>query len=318
MSTEHADDVTRRAVLTQATLVAAVPLVAAGMAATPYTAQPVAWERFLAGATAYRRYTPEANAQARALFTEALDLNPRFARAYASLAAAHRQDWTLRWTPHPADSLALAFTMAETAVACARREPPPQPSLPYALEQWAYVLSYSKDQAAAMAAAQEAVTVKPDYADGWTVWAHALTFAGAWADALTKTRHAMSLVPPPHPFFYDYHLGHALYVQGAVTGAAAAYAEAETCLGTSLRKNPQFRPPRTYRVAALWELGRQAEAGAEMATLRAMGRPLASADPAAFRAYVTQQHPYTQAAILERLIVIWTEAEGWMAGEATV
>ena len=313
MTEARSTDLTRRDLLMSTAAAATVPLLPPDAATGPFTSQPAAWDLFVRGAQAYRRYTPDANRQARALFEEALATDPTFARATASLSATHRQDWTLLWSTDPAWSLAEAHRLAQRAVALARQERPPQPSLPHTLEQWAYVLTYSADHQAALAAAQEAVTVQPDYADGWTVWAHALTFAGQPDEALDKTRQAMRLSPTdPHPFFYDYHLGHAYYVKGALTGERDAYEQAEGHLRECLRKNPSFRPPRTILAAVLWERGRHTEAGQEMATMRAMGRMLASEDPPAFRAYVTAAHPYAHAAILERLIAIWTAAEAFM------
>ncbi len=47
----------------------------------PYTDSVLAWEYFMRGAELYRRFTPKANAQARALFEKAIDLDPEFARA---------------------------------------------------------------------------------------------------------------------------------------------------------------------------------------------------------------------------------------------
>ena len=64
----------------------------------PYTSSEVAWEYFMRGAELARRFTPKDNANARELFEKAIDLDPEFARAYASLAATHRQDFYGRWT----------------------------------------------------------------------------------------------------------------------------------------------------------------------------------------------------------------------------
>ena len=50
----------------------------------PYTSSEVAWEYFMRGAELYRRFTPKDNANARDLFEKAIDLDPEFARAYAS------------------------------------------------------------------------------------------------------------------------------------------------------------------------------------------------------------------------------------------
>ncbi|HEY5869816.1 MAG TPA: adenylate/guanylate cyclase domain-containing protein, partial [Candidatus Tectomicrobia bacterium] len=108
----------------------------------PYTSSPVAWEYFMRGAELYRRYTPRDNAQARALFEQAIALDSEFARAYANLAATHRQDGNMEWTQDRETSEELAYRLAQKAVELARRELAPQPSLPYALEQLGWVLLY--------------------------------------------------------------------------------------------------------------------------------------------------------------------------------
>ena len=71
----------------------------------PYTSSEVAWEYFMRGTELARRFTAQDNANARALFEKAIDLDPEFARAYASLAAAHRQDYYGRWTLDPGHGL---------------------------------------------------------------------------------------------------------------------------------------------------------------------------------------------------------------------
>jgi adenylate cyclase len=282
----------------------------------PYTSSHVAWEYFMRGAELYRRYTPKDNARARELFEKAIDLDPEFARAYASLAATHRQDGTLRWTQDPETSEELAYRMAQKAVELARRELNPKPSLPYTLEQLAYILSYRKEYQAAIEAAKEAVDVNPKYADGFTVWAHALIYSGEPKEALSKTRKAIELNPPKYPFFYDYHLGQAYYVLGFLTAEEDAnasrqyYEEAESYLRKALEANKNFRPARTYLVVVLWELDREDEAVNEMATLRRMGRPLArDIGTDAFREYVRQSHPYANQEISDHLSDRWLAAE---------
>ena len=173
----------------------------------PYTSSQVAWEYFMRGAELYRRYTPKDNAHARELFEKAIDLDPEFARAYASLAATHRQDWSLAWTQDPETSEELAYRMAQKAVELARRELDPKPSLPYALEQLAYVLLYRKQYQDASKAAEEAVQRNPNYADGYAVWAHVLIYWGKPEEALHKTQEAIDSEPeisvllrlPPRP-----------------------------------------------------------------------------------------------------------------------
>jgi len=280
----------------------------------PYTSSQVAWEYFMRGAELYRRFTPKANAQARALFEKAIDLDPEFARAYANLAATHRQDSTFAWTQDRETSEELAYRLAQKAVELARRELEPKPSLPYTLEQWGFVLLYRGRHQEASDAAEEAVQRNPNYADGYALGAHVLIYRGKPEEALRKTQEAISL-NPNYPFFYDYHRGQAYYVWGFLTAEADAnasrqyYQQAETYLREVLRKNKNYRSARTYLVAVLSALGRQDEAVDEMAILRDMGRPQASQNLKRFQDYVQQAHPYEIPAITTRLIELWRAAE---------
>jgi adenylate cyclase len=280
----------------------------------PYTSSHLAWAYFMRGAELYRRFTPKDNAHARELFEKAIDLDPEFARAYANLAATHRQDWILAWTQDPETSEELAYRLAHQAVELARRELEPKPSLPYALEQWGFVLLYRKQHQEASDAAEEAVRLNPNYTDGYALGAHVLIYRGKPEEALRKTQEAISL-NPKYPFFYDYHRGQAYYVWGFLTAGTDAnasrqyYQQAETYLREALGKNKNYRSARTYLVAVLSELDRQDEAVNEMAILQAMGRPRASQDPERFKEYVQQTHPYEIPAITTRLIDLWQAAE---------
>jgi TolB-like protein/class 3 adenylate cyclase len=175
----------------------------------PYTSSEVAWEYFMRGAELYRRFTPKDNAHARDLFEKAIDLDPEFARAYAILAATHRQDSTGRWSQDPQSSEDLAYRMAQKAVELARRELEPKPSLPYALEQMGWVLLYREKYQEARQAAEEAVKRNLNYADGYALWAQ-LIYSGEPEEAL-QIKEAIAL-NPIYPFFYDYHRGQAYYV----------------------------------------------------------------------------------------------------------
>src|SRR5262245_56230795 len=283
----------------------------------PYTSSQVAWEYFMRGTALYRRYTPKDNAHARELFEKAIDLDPEFARAYANLAATHRQDGNMGWTEDRETSEALAYSLAQKAVELARRELEPKPSLPYVLEQWGWVLLYQADHevasAAASAAAEEAVQRNPNFANGYALWAHALSYLGEPEKSLRKTEEAFRL--DPQDSLHDhYHRGHAYYVWGYLTGekdvtaSMQHYQDAEKHLRAALEKNNNYRPARAYLVAVLWELGRQAEAKAEMAIVRA-ARGQAVQTPAQYQDYIRRSLPYKDRKILDYLVTIWQEAE---------
>jgi len=283
----------------------------------PYTSSNVAWEYFMRGAELYRRFTPKDNAKARDLFEKAIDLDPAFARAYANLAATHRQDSNGRWSKDPKSSEDLAYRMAQQALELARRELEPKPSLPFALEQMGWVLLYREKFDEAKQAAEEAVQRNPNYADGYALWAHVLIYSGEPEEALRKSQEAIDL-NPKYPFFYDYHRGQAYYVWGVLTSAQdpnasrQRFEEAETYLREALRKNDNFRPARSYLVAVLSELGQKDEAKKEMNISLEKGEPLVtilkSGNQQLIEDHIRTLTPYSNQEISKRLEKVWREA----------
>jgi adenylate cyclase len=72
----------------------------------------------LRGVEAVNHYTKEANAQARQLFEKAIELDPQYAQAYASLGFTYFAEWGWQWNPDPRN-LERAFARAQQAVALA-------------------------------------------------------------------------------------------------------------------------------------------------------------------------------------------------------
>ena len=283
----------------------------------PYTSSEVGWEYFMRGAELARRFTPQDNAHARELFEKAIDLDPGFARAYASLAATHRVDFYGRWTQDPQTSEDLAYRMAHKAVELARSELEPKPSLPYALEQMGWVLLYREKHREAIAAAEEAVKLNPNYADGYALAAQVLVYLGEPQEALRRSQQAIER-NPKYPFFYDYHQGQAYYVWGVQTSAKDPgasrrhFEEAEKHLREALRKNNNYRAARSYLVAVLSELGRQDEAVKEMNISFEKGEPLVKNLKSGNLALAEDQFraltPYADQEISDRLANAWRNA----------
>jgi adenylate cyclase len=283
----------------------------------PYTSSGVAWEVFMRGAELFRRFTPKDNANARALFEKAIGLDPKFARAYAILAATHRQDYYGRWSQDPESSEDLAYRMAQKAVELARNELEPKPSLPFALEQMGWVLLYREKHEEARQAAKEAVKLNPNYADGYALWAQVLVYLGKPEQALGKSQEAIKH-NPKIPFFYDYHRGQAYYVWGVLTSAEDPKAskqhfeQAEIHLRKALGKNDNFRAARSYLVAVLSELDRQDEAKKEMNISLEKGEPwveiLKSGNQRLADEHIRTLTPYANQEIRNRLADAWRKA----------
>ncbi len=280
---------------------------------SPYTTDPDAWRNYQEGLKLYRRFTSTDNAQARTLFENAIRLDPKFAKAYALLAATHQQDWILGWNQDLRASEQLAYQMAEKAVELANGERDPKPSLPHALLQRGFVHLYAGKLQMATADAEKAIELSPGYADGYALAAHVLIYLGRPQDALDKMK-PTATQDPNYPYFYDYYRGHAYYVLGFLTSKEDPrrmqhFREAEKYLRKALEnrdKGPNFRPANSYLVAVLSELGRQQEAVEQAAKVP---RPEYLRDPKRLEAFIKRILPYENKAITARLIELWQAAD---------
>ena len=258
--------------------------------AQKYTDNVEAWAHFMRGTEHYRQYTKAENAQARERFQHAIDLDPQFARAYANLAATHRLDGNYGWSDDPDASEQRAFALAQESV---RHDP----SLPYGHQQLAYLYVYRGQHAEALTEAQEAVRLGgASNTDSAAALAQILIYAGQPDQAITVMEDAIR-VDPQAPAYYFYHLGQAQYVM-------RQYDQAERNLREALRLSPNFRPARNYLAAVYSEVGRDAEAQAEMTTLLQMGRPRGVQN---IRRGIA---PYKDTTIRDRLLAAWQKAGG--------
>jgi adenylate cyclase len=278
----------------------------------PYTNNVKAWEYFMQGAELYRRVTKEANAGARVLFEKAIAEDKNFARAYALWSGTYRQDWLFGWTQELDTADQKALELAERARTLANQEPEPKPSLPYALQQLAYVYMYRMDHDKAIEVAKEAVDRDRNYADGYSAWALALIYSVESAEqdqqqkvteAIGKMEIAMRL-NPKYPATYPFHLGQAHYVLGVLNSNREEYGKAEKHLLEALGSNPKYRPARAYLVAVYIAEGLEEKAKEEMAKLVNMGRPQSL--------YSVKQRvaPYRNDTVSSGLLAAWQKAGG--------
>ncbi|HEV8716507.1 MAG TPA: tetratricopeptide repeat protein [Candidatus Binatia bacterium] len=183
-----------------------------------------AYDFLLRGVTYYLRYTPEANAQARQLFEHAIELDPRYADAYAFLSATYWIEWDLQWSQNPAQSLERFTELARQALALDDSLP-----LPHIVMGYVYLFK-DRQFEQGVAELQQAVNLAPNNADMYFVLAEGLNIAGRPAEALGPIHKAMRLNPhylAPYPM----NLGWAYRGTGQ-------YAEAIATLKEALSRNP--------------------------------------------------------------------------------
>ncbi|MBI3326762.1 MAG: tetratricopeptide repeat protein, partial [Nitrospinae bacterium] len=252
-----------------------------------YTGNQEAWDYYVRARELFRQGTKAANLQARDLLLKAIELDPSFARAYATLAATHRRDWLWVWSDDPEASQQKALENAQKAVDL-------DSILPHGHKQLAMIYVYQRQHDQAIVEAQKAVDLDINDADSYAVLAEVLNYAGEFHRAITNVQTAMRLDP--------YHSAHYPYVEGQAYYLLREYQKAEAALTSSLARNPKFMPARAYRAAVYWDLGQVQKAQAEMQEIRKV-----IPTPAAKR---KSSAPFRDPAITDRLRDTWSRAEG--------
>ncbi len=238
----------------------------------------VAYDYWLLGNEHFFRYTREDNVIARQMYEKAIELDPRFARAYAGLAWVHYYEWKWRWSESPAVSADRAFEMAKKAVAL-------DPSDSYNHWVLGAMHFWVKQQTEEGAAEYErALALNPNDAEILQHWGWILAFLGRAEEGIEIAHKAMRL-NPHYPDWYIYFLGISYYV-------ARRYEEAIATLKKVSEQNPESS---TYLAASYAQLGREAEA-------RAVAAGILEADPDFSSARWAEMRPYKNQADREHLI----------------
>lgn len=189
----------------------------------------------------------EANEQARQLFEKAIELDPRYAPAYAHLGWTYLREWFYSWNRTP-QALERAAEFAQQAIALDGSLP-----MPHMVLSNIYVWQKQHDQA--IAGAEQAVALDPNDAEAHITLGAVLVFAGRPEEAIGLIEKAMRL-NPRYPVSYLQYLGWAYRVAGW-------YAEAIVPLKRVVALNPNFFPSHFNLAICYAELGRADEARAE-------------------------------------------------------
>ena len=177
-----------------------------------------AYDTFLRGADYFWRLTKEGNAQARPLFERTIELDPRYAEAYAWLGWTYLFPWIAQWNSDP-QNLQRAFDLEQKALAL-------DDSLPrtHIILSWVYM--YQNQHEPALAEAERAIALDPNDAEGYAALATTLNnFGERTAEAIELMEKAMRL-NPRYPFGYAYQLGWAYRLAGRYEEAIATQKQA--------------------------------------------------------------------------------------------
>ncbi|MGG5819956.1 winged helix-turn-helix domain-containing tetratricopeptide repeat protein [Falsiroseomonas sp. HW251] len=213
-----------------------------------------AWDCYQRGLWHLWGFTVPGMEEAEAMFREALEIDPRFARAHGALAYVHLQSAVLR---PPADRPALiaqALREARTAVAL-----DDQDSMNLCVLGRAHCFLQDYDEA--IARLEEAVALNPSFAQAWYALGFTFLFCGREEEAVACIERATELSPR------DPHLASFLGFR-AMAYLFLGELDAAVMLARQAIRVPNAKHwPFAVQAAALGLLDRTAEARAAVAAL---------------------------------------------------
>ncbi len=204
-----------------------------------------AYDKLLLALEYQGKFTPSDNAIARTLFSEATELDPKYARAYAGIARTHARDVNFNWSNDSAKSLKLAEEALNKGFSLE----------PENSEIWASMASTNLAQRRhkkALEAALKTVQLVPNSADAHAQLAWILINNGKHNEGLSTISYAKKLNP--------FHSQIYLFVEGAAQFLLNHYDEAIELLEIAVERNPSFDRSRLYYSASLAMSGNLDEA----------------------------------------------------------
>jgi Tfp pilus assembly protein PilF len=220
-----------------------------------YTSNLEAYDFFLRGQALFLVRRTADNEQSRSFFRHALELDPKFARAYASLAMTYAMDYRLRPSGDSSPALARASELAETA----RLIDPDIPEIHWAL---AFVHVQSRRHDRAIESLQKALALDRSYADAYALMGGIYTYSGQPAKAIPLLRTAMRL-NPDGGYLYFQILGRAYLFGNDIEQALINLQEA-------IARNPADLETHIYLAAAMVAAGDRFGADWESEEIRAL------------------------------------------------
>jgi adenylate cyclase len=203
-----------------------------------------AYDCVLRGRELWYRFTPEANRGARRLYEKAIELDPDYARAYASLAWTYLTEHWERWVDAEELPLERALEIARRGVMVNQASH----SNHLALGQVCLTKGLHEE---AREAFETAIALNPNDADSYVFLAEVLSYAGRPDEAIELIGRAQRLNPTV-PRWYTWELGTAHYVARRYEDAVAALRKGRPLVAMAYR----------WLAVAYGQLGREQDAKA--------------------------------------------------------
>lgn len=222
------------------------------------TDDPEAYDAFLRARQQESFFTRDSTREAIRYYRLALEHDPDFVTATARLSIVYSLAVDNDWSVDPVGELELARNLAAQAVA-------KDPTLPTA--HWAAARYFTRnetwDSEKAIAALERAISIDPNYADGFAMLGTTLHFVGRSEEGLGHIETAMRL-NPNFPFWYYFSLGANQFMLTRYEAAVESFNKA-------IERNPGWPSSYRYLIAALGYLGDTDEAEWQIEELKGLG-----------------------------------------------
>ncbi|MBL28082.1 MAG: adenylate/guanylate cyclase domain-containing protein [Rhodospirillaceae bacterium] len=150
------------------------------------TDEPEAYDLLLRGRDLWSKLVPDGNRQARALYEQALAIDPNYARGYASLGWTYIVEADRGWTDDPEAAIAEAIRLARRGI-----EINPRGHSSYLV--LGHALLWDGQTARAEEALEQAIALNPNDSDSYAFLAYCLCFRGRTERAVTLMERAMRM-----------------------------------------------------------------------------------------------------------------------------
>jgi TolB-like protein/Flp pilus assembly protein TadD len=192
-----------------------------------YTDNVEAYDAYLKGREHFITLTRDGLVKAVGYYEKAVELDPDYSPAHAGLANTYQTSISRNLTKE------LGWPDARSRVKKHLQMAMKNPT-PYAHYAVAKTRLYQRRYDEAIAEAERAIALDPNYPDGYLMMGWILTFAGKSAEAIDYFKRTMRL-DPGYP-------GACLYVLGLAQYCLKQYEEAATSFEKSLKLNPGYGP----------------------------------------------------------------------------